>query len=301
MEQPKAFAVAPTAGNIGPDFFCFGAQKGGTRWLFDQLDGHPDFWMPPIKELHYFNNPASRRDMAMKLQRATGKLDALNRRREKNRRRPLDQHDLAFLSDFLALSEQPLTYTGYAQLFRHARGRLSGDVTPGYSVLDDKRVAGITEHFPDAVYVFIARDPVKRFWSQVRMHVHKERLAGRLNTAKVVALLDEGRYRKRSFQSEIVARWKRFVSPDRIVLLLFDDLAVDAANLRRRVVSLLGGDPDKPSGSLPPDFNRKMGKSSVPMPEDLRRMVAARLAGEIHACAEAFGGAAKNWPAANGV
>src|SRR5437667_372467 len=36
-----------------PDFLCVGAQKGGTTWLYQQLDSHPDFWMPPIMEVHY--------------------------------------------------------------------------------------------------------------------------------------------------------------------------------------------------------------------------------------------------------
>src|SRR5262245_10957802 len=40
-----------------PDFLCVGAQKGGTTWLYWQLDSHPDFWMPPVKELHYFDKP----------------------------------------------------------------------------------------------------------------------------------------------------------------------------------------------------------------------------------------------------
>src|SRR5215472_17512260 len=38
-----------------PDFLCVGAHKGGTTWLYQQLDSHPDFWMPPLKELHYFD------------------------------------------------------------------------------------------------------------------------------------------------------------------------------------------------------------------------------------------------------
>jgi hypothetical protein len=38
-----------------PDFLCVGAQKTGTSWLYQQLAEHPDFWMPPLKELHYFN------------------------------------------------------------------------------------------------------------------------------------------------------------------------------------------------------------------------------------------------------
>ena len=39
-----------------PRFLCIGAQKAGTSWLFAQLQSHPEVWMPPIKELQYFNH-----------------------------------------------------------------------------------------------------------------------------------------------------------------------------------------------------------------------------------------------------
>src|SRR5689334_16087334 len=42
-------------GDACPDFLCIGAQKAGTSWLYQQLEPHPDFWMPPVKELHYFD------------------------------------------------------------------------------------------------------------------------------------------------------------------------------------------------------------------------------------------------------
>ena len=54
--QPgPAPALIASGDTRGPDFICIGAQKAGTRWLFDQLAFHPGFWMPPIKELHYLN------------------------------------------------------------------------------------------------------------------------------------------------------------------------------------------------------------------------------------------------------
>ena len=43
-------------GDACPDFLCVGAQKAGTSWLYRQLEPHPDFWMPPVKELHYLDN-----------------------------------------------------------------------------------------------------------------------------------------------------------------------------------------------------------------------------------------------------
>lgn len=285
----------------GPDFICFGAQKGGTRWMFDQLDAHPDFWMPPIKELHYFNSPASRKDMALKLQEATGDLKTLNRRRKNDQYRPLDKKDLRFLASFLALADRPINYAKYAALFDRKGERLSGDITPGYSALDDDRAARIVGHFPEANYLFIARDPVKRFWSQVCMHVYKDRLGERMKDEAIVKLLDERSYAKRSFQSEIVARWKRLVPADRFALFFLDDLVADPVSLRTRVIAFLGGDPDKPSGDLPADFNRKQGKSSLPLSERLAHMLAERLSDELKACADLFGGPAAAWPGRYGL
>ena len=285
----------------GPDFICFGAQKAGTRWLFDQLDAHPDFWMPPIKELHYFNRPSSRKEMAQKLQDFARDLKTFNRTRRKKQHRPLRKRDLDFLSEFLSLADHPVNYDNYAGLFDRKGDRLSGDVTPGYSALDDDRVAKIAAHFPDARYVFIARDPVRRFWSQVNMHVYKERIDAGMGEKTVAKLLSKSNYQKRSYQSVIFARWKRFVPADHLALYFFDDLVADPAGLRRRIISFLGGAPDKPSGDLPPDFNRKDSKSPAPMPDPMKHLVAARLAGELRACAAAFGGPAEAWPRLYGL
>ena len=37
------------------DFLGIGVQKSATSWLFKNLKNHPDIWMPPRKELHYFD------------------------------------------------------------------------------------------------------------------------------------------------------------------------------------------------------------------------------------------------------
>jgi hypothetical protein len=60
-----------------PDFLCVGVHKGGTTWLYQQLDSHPDFWMPPLKELHY--------------------LDQLNRRKRFHRSACGNDRDTSFL------------------------------------------------------------------------------------------------------------------------------------------------------------------------------------------------------------
>lgn len=39
-----------------PDFLLIGPQRTGTTWLHRNLILHPDIYMPPEKELYYFNN-----------------------------------------------------------------------------------------------------------------------------------------------------------------------------------------------------------------------------------------------------
>ncbi len=40
----------------GPDFLVIGAQRAGTTWLHRVLRQHPALWLPPLKELHYFDS-----------------------------------------------------------------------------------------------------------------------------------------------------------------------------------------------------------------------------------------------------
>src|SRR2546423_4071056 len=81
-----------------PDFLCIGAQKAGTSWLYHQLNSHPDFWMPPVKELRYFDS-----------------LSKVNRR---NSPRCKDERDRWFLEKLDQLSSQShIALESYSALF----------------------------------------------------------------------------------------------------------------------------------------------------------------------------------------
>jgi len=42
--------------NNKPDFLVIGVQKAATSWLWVQLKKHPYIWLPPVKELHFFDH-----------------------------------------------------------------------------------------------------------------------------------------------------------------------------------------------------------------------------------------------------
>lgn len=293
-------ADRPTAAD-GPDFFCVGAQKGGTRWLYDQVQLHPDFWMPPFKELHYFDRKKPSQRAAKLAAKAAGNLDHLNKRRAKKNFRPLDQRDLDFLDAYADLPWRQVDLDAYARLFASKGGAIAGDITPDYSTLKPNLIEKIMARFPAAKVVFIARDPVARVWSHLNMHVRKGDIARDLSASDLMRLVEKRFVVKRSFQTDIVARWRKHVPDEQFGFYLFDDLVSDPDRVRARVLSFLGGDPGKPSGTTKAGFNRKSDSDKAQLSPELRDRLSKHLADELRASARQFGGAAAEWPARYGL
>ena len=266
-----------------PDFLCVGAQKGGTSWLFHQLTLHPDFWMPPVKEVHYF--------------------DSMSRVERKNPPRCKDERDQWFMARLAELSALPyIDLDTYSELFAAKKKLLSGDITPAYSMLNDELIEKIVGYFPNLKIIFLARDPVDRAWSQLSMGVRLGNIPAfdSTNPAEVLRnLLSPGVF-FRSYPSKSVKRWRRYVHPDLFRIYFFDDLKENPAEMRRSILSFLGADPGKPSGSLKADYNGQGGKEKLPLTEKVRARVAQFFEHELKACAVELGGRAKSWPARYG-
>jgi hypothetical protein len=262
-----------------PDFLCVGAQKAGTSWLYRQLEPHADFWMPPVKELHY--------------------LDQLNKTKRIHGPRCRDERDASFMDRMQDLRGRfYLDLENYGQLFHHKGKCLSGDISPAYSTLNDEIIERVVEHFPNVKVVFLARDPVERAWSQLSMGVR----LGMINKFDatdpdevVCNLLNPG-VLIRSHPSKIVARWKRYVRPENFRVYFFDDLKDNPAELRQSILRFLGGDPKKPSGGLTPDENRDARRQKLRLTAKVRDRIAQFFEHELKACALELGGRAKSWP-----
>ena len=268
-----------STGDACPDFLCVGAQKAGTSWLYRQLEPHADFWMPPVKELHY--------------------LDNLNRTRRFDPPRSRDGCDACFLESIKNLRAQ--SYIGlqnYGELFRHKGALLSGDISPNYSTLNDGVIRRVVGYFPNLKVIFLARDPVERVWSHLSMEVRYRQIEpfdatdiGQVNRN----LLRRGML-LRSYPSAIVARWKRSVHPDRFRIYFFDDLKRNPTQLRCSILRFLGADPDKPSGRVTRDYNSWAGMEKLPLTDKVRSHLAQFFKKELKTCAARLGGPARDWP-----
>jgi hypothetical protein len=296
---------------MGPDFICIGAQKGGTQWLYDQLANHPQFWMPPIKELHYFDLRVSAEPGADRLPHSglraaktlrhrirTVGIDRLNEIRRNQNRQPLAQRDLDFLSSYLKIwTTGENGIESYARLFCHKGNEKSGDITPGYSILDGPRVEEIAQAFAALKVIYLARDPVDRLWSAFSMA--GRRRSDSAPAATVDAVLGFARQTDviaRSMPSTTVARWSRKIPRERLGVFFFDDLKSKPATLREDIFRFLDADQGAPQAAILPNFNRKKRASRHAMPKEVRDALVVFFADEIRTCAKLLGGAAVSWP-----
>jgi len=277
---PENISAGP---GTGPDFLCIGAHKAGTTWLYQQLHSHPDFWMPPVKELHYF-------DQQSRVQRASHP-------------RCRDERDRRFLENLQSLSAEPATnLADYAQLFEPKGTLVSGDISPNYSTLRTEVIRQIVGYFPKLKVIFLARDPVERAWSHLSMEVHYRQIEpfDVTNINEVNRNLSRRGMLLRSYPSVIVARWKRYVPPEQFRVYFFDDLQINPVELRHSILRFLGADPEKSGSRLKPDHNSWTKMEKLPLSNNVRSYLAKFFKKELKTCAARLGGPAKDWPARYG-
>jgi len=269
-----------SSGNAArPDFLCIGVHKGGTTWLYQQLDSHPDFWMPPLKELHY--------------------LDQLSRVQRSSSPRCRDDRDRRFVENINSLRAKPgLDFEHYARLFEPKGTLLSGDISPNYSTLNNEVIRRVVGYFPNLKVICLARDPVERLWSHLSMEVHYHQIEA--FDATDIDEINRQLLRRglllRSYPSTIVARWKRHVSPERFRIYFFDDLQRNPTELRRCIVDFLGADPGKADNGVAADYNNWATMGKLPLSDKVRSHLAQFFKKELKTCALRLGGAARDWP-----
>ena len=213
-----------------PDFLVIGAQKAGTSWPFENLVAHPWIWLPPSKEIHYFNG----------LWPNSFLLDFLSRVCRDNPNNPdVDFEKLRWYADF-ALTH-PRTDAWYGSLFASAGDKLAGDITPAYAMLDRAQVAHANRLMPAAKIVFIMRDPIDRIWSQFCFSAswrHEGIADTELTDERIITEVDTVPYDHRTIE-----HWESFCPTDQMLYLLYDDIDRDRARFLSTLCAFLNIDP----------------------------------------------------------
>ena len=187
-----------------PTFLVIGAQKCGTRWLRVNLGAHPEIFTVP-HEVKYFNH--------------TKRVSSLG--------------SDWYRAQFAGWSGEPV----------------AGEATPGYLIWRHRPgdvAARIKATLPDARLIAVLRNPIERAYSAL-LH-HKRR--GRIHPS--VRLIDHVRSvpPEDDWMCVVTGGWyAASLRPylrlfgDRVLVLLLDDLRVDAGKVYEQALRHVGASP----------------------------------------------------------
>jgi len=284
----------------GPDFICIGMGRSGTGWLFEQVRSHPDFWMPPAKEFAYLKHESTtvRPGIGGRAEKFGRKLERASS--ASSRLQPRDLRDIQFLQELMAEAGNKRDLRRYVSLFRFKADALSGEITPGYCLLEPEVIAQLAVATPEARIVLLIREPLERMWSAICKRL-------RHGTAERVLLQHPAAFRRylrrrvdpHVFPTEVVAHWKRHGPALQFQWFFFEDLVRNPERTRRDILRFIGADPDK--GEPCAGENRKAGTEKVPLTGEIREIMIEAFAKELRACATFFRSYAQDWPSRYGL
>ena len=248
-----------------PDFIGIGCHKGGTTWLAKNFRAHPNIWIPPVKELDYFYRlQYGPRDCLEALMNGGGFigrewrghiLNLLARRFRKHPYPEALEWGLKFL--FGHLSDE-----WYCSLFEPANGRLCGEISTSYALVNDETTSHAHRILPHTKIIYLLRNPIERAYSQIIMDfcyfgkrniedVRDDEIFARLNP-------DDHIIRHCLYHANLT-RWANNFGRDKMFIGFFDDISSKPVELLREIFDFIGA--HTPDGYEPPLAHNKYNAS----------------------------------------
>jgi hypothetical protein len=266
----------------GPDFLVIGAQRAGTTWIHLLLRQHRSLWLPPVKELHYFDKPEVTRTITD----------------DKELRRVI----------FLALYAPSLWHfpyllgrrnqDWYERLFAKARakGLITGEITPAYATLDEPVWRRIQTMNEEIKLIFVMRDPIDRVWSSLNNTAKKNRLNGELTIATALKRAHFSGPTSRSNYPDTIRRLETVFPSEQLYFCFFDDLRARPIEFARGLLDFLGVDPGDVSKLLPAGPVNVVA-ANKPIPAEFELAMAKTYLPLVKQLCERFDGAPHDWRA----
>jgi hypothetical protein len=224
-----------------PNFIGIGAQKAGTTWLYDMLAQNPSVWLPPLKEVHFFDSLDA--DSERKRKRSEHILKVA-RNVESGRREKGSGDSGADKGAFLRTlaGDHIMTEAWYRSIFAHpdAEGRVSGEITPAYLALEEKAVRKVAEMLPDTKFVLVVREPMSRNLSQIKMAVARSK--SEPTEADWDVFLAKVKRTARGDYASAIPLWQKYFGPDRLLILPFALVRKDPAGMLRQIEDFIGAE-----------------------------------------------------------
>lgn len=253
-------------------FVCLGAQKSGTTWLARMLAGHPDLFLTPVKELHYFDHLAGITQHLSDKKRHSRYRKYHQRLWTQPRRFATHKAQWRWYKDYM---DDPIDDDWYRSLFRQRAGRtFAGEVTPEYAIIGKTGYQHLRRLAPDVRLLFIMRNPVAQAWSQLLHHCRSNGIdAAGLSTGEITTLLQQPRFAEISDYDTTLRNLGEVFTQEQLLTLFYEDMHEGRARALRRVCEFIGIGFD--AAWFPEPEQRYNKSQSAAMPEPVRHYLRA--------------------------
>lgn len=216
-----------------PDFICIGAQKCGTTWLHRFLEKQNSIFVPPLKELNFFNSFVFDSHSAYS---GTWRRDAgLERLRYALENNPsINENWLNYLFKF---TKETVDSAWYESVFEMGEGKISGEITPEYAMLPTDAIEEVRRLLPDLKVLLLVRKPSSRAISHLNMiNLNCEELS--VSALKEFALSES--VVQRSNYKEIYNRWSNVFGEESVHLDCLEAIADEPHAFLDRLATFFG-------------------------------------------------------------
>ncbi len=285
----------------GPTFLGIGAQKAGTTWLSQQLSRHPEVWIAPGKEIHYFDrdpryfssprwlstsSPFARLVGSNAWERPQMKTNLVNMIRSIRASRFGEAKWWARLA---------FGYYGdrwYRKLFSAAStAKHCGEITPSYSILESEDVARIKAVNPDMKLLFIIRNPMERAWSAVRYFNHRSGNPFKTDD-QILSYLKRSYVLHRGDYEKTLNTYLKHFDREQILVCFYDAIQQDPTGLIAGVADFLS---IGKCGERIDSCRRVNASPARPVPKDIKRYLVDTYSPMIERLSDRLGSYALNW------
>lgn len=219
-----------------PNFFIVGAAKSGTSSLGGYLSQHPEIYISPIKEPHFFSEDIRMDDFRTDYRdRATFDVKAYLKKH------PLPYKHIAHIDD----------QSQYLELFREVKNEKAiGELSSGY-LYSNCAAENLLKFNSDAKIVMVLRQPVERAYSHYLMNIRDfwDYDSGFLNALEHDAASSEKGWGKSHLYVELglyfeqVSRYLKRFPESQIKIFLYEDFKNDPVEFIQELCEFLEVEP----------------------------------------------------------
>ncbi len=228
------------------DFLGIGAQKAGTSWLYENLNQIPEFSLPPIKEIHYFD-----RSHDYPSPNALSKTLLVNRLKEKkyflramktvlsNAARCNWELSRFYLKWFFSNYSDKW----YMSLFRGFDG-YTGEITPSYSILSKEDIIRVRNLQPDIKLILMLRNPIDRAWSHYRFSTRKINNFNKekIHADDIIKFMESNGQSLRSDYIRTIDNYLSTFRKEQLLICFYDAISDNPKKLLNNILKHICGD-----------------------------------------------------------